>query len=181
MSYSTSFYQASTSNLYKHIIKIFQFVCCLTRFFSWFLYTHLSHVVILYYKTLLWVWDARRSSLVHHQINEHPNCFWIILPTVYLCRLKPMSWCLLWLHASQWGLRNNIELASSILLPFVVGNVPLLGRLLSVRYVVPHMYVLLCVMLEWYTTTRHLLECPWLVVILVYMIILWPMIHAVKH
>ena len=58
---------------------------------------------------------------------------------------------------------------------------PLLGPLLSARYIVPHMYAFFCVMLEQYTSTPHLWECPWLALILVYMITLWPMTHAVKH
>ena len=49
---------------------------------------------------------------------------------------------------------------------------PLLGPLLSVRYVVPHLCALLCVMLEYYISTPHLLECPRLEFILVYMIIM---------
>ena len=45
-------------------------------------------------------------------------------------------------------LRNNTKWASSTPLPFVVDNVPLLGPLLSVRYVILYLCVLLCVMLE---------------------------------
>jgi hypothetical protein len=57
----------------------------------------------------------------------------------------------------------------------------LLGPLLSVRYVVPHLCALVCVMLKSFTSTPHPLECPELAFILVYMITLWPMAHAVSH
>jgi hypothetical protein len=36
-------------------------------------------------------------------------------------------------------------------------------------------------MLKSYTFTPHLLECPGLAFILVYMITMWPMAHAVNH
>ena len=58
---------------------------------------------------------------------------------------------------------------------------PLLGPLLSVRYGISHLCALLCVILEYYTSTPYLLECRRLAFILVYMIIMWPMAHAVNH
>ena len=51
-------------------------------------------------------------------------------------------------------------------------NGPQLGPLSSVRYVVPNLCALLCVMLESYTFIPELLECPGFAFILVYMITL---------
>jgi hypothetical protein len=76
------------------------------------------------------------------------------------------------------GLRNNTEWAGSTPLPFAVGVALPLS---SVRYVVLHLCALFCVMFESYTSTPHLLECPGLASILVYIITLWPIAHAVNH
>ena len=57
----------------------------------------------------------------------------------------------------------------------------LLDPLLSVGYVVSHMCTLLCIILKYYIFISHMLECPALAFILVYMIILWLMVHTVNH
>ena len=84
--------------------------------------------------------DAPPNQRISKLILDYPS-------GSLLVQVKPMSWCLLWLHASQWGLRNNIEFAGSTLLPFVVGNVPLLSPLLSVKYALlwsTHVCITLC-------------------------------------
>ena len=78
---------------------------------------------------------------------------------------------------SKTILNGLVELLSHLLRVMF----PLLRPLLSVKYVVPHMYALLYVILKYYKSTPQVLECLVLALILVYMIIIWPMTHVVKH
>jgi hypothetical protein len=81
------------------------------------------------------------------------------------------------MEASGITLNGPVQLLSHLLWVMF----PLLRPLSSVRYVVPHLCALLCVMFGSYTSTPHLLECPGLAFILVYMITLWPMACVVSH
>ena len=63
------------------------------------------------------------------------------------CHLQcPNNYCD-YIHRNR-GLRNNTKWASSTPLPFFVGNVPHIRSTIECKYVVPHLYALLCVVLE---------------------------------
>ena len=90
-----------------------------------------------------------------------------------------MTTMITWIRigASKTSLNGPVQLLSH----FLWVMFPLLGPVSSVRYVALNLCALLCVMLEYYTSTPYLLECLGLAFILVYMITLWSMARAVNH
>ena len=120
-------------------------ILLVTPFCSWCPHPHFSHVVILYYKTFLWVQDVQLSPLVYHQIKEYPKTFWIIFRrSICACHIPCSNVYCDYIHHNR-GLQNNTEWSGSTLLSFVVGNVPPTTSTINCKVCrSTHVYIALC-------------------------------------
>jgi hypothetical protein len=97
-----------------------------------------------------------------------------------VCHLQcPNDYCD-YMHRNG-GLRNNTEWAGSTPLPFFVGNVALIRFNIKCKVCrSTHVYIALCPARIIYIYSSSA-GCPGLAFILVYMIILYPMVHVVNN